>query len=653
MNESGKEPLPETRHEPRQEKRHDSRQETRQAARAEAQNAEPNEALEELLLFIREARGFDFTGYKRSTLGRRINKRMSDVGMDSYRDYQDLLETSSDEFSALFNTILINVTSFFRDPDAWTFLQHEVVPELIADLAPDQEIRVWSAGCSSGEEAYSLAIMFAEALGIAECLRRVKIYATDVDEEALREARSGLYPTKALEPLAPELREKYFEPNGAQLSFRPDLRRRVIFGRHDITRDAPISRLDLLLCRNTLMYFNVEAQTQIVDRFHFALRQGGYLFLGKAEMLLNDAERFEVADMRQRVFRRRTGEAGLPYQPAPLKVRSSSGLELHSVARTRQLRDLVLDAGPTPWIAIDGDGAVVVINSQARSQFGLSSGDVGRPFQDLEISYRPVELRSLIEQATHERRTLRVNRAERRVGEEVQYLDILIQPLSGPNGLHVATTISFTDVTVATQLKAEVKRVREDLETAYEELQSTNEELETTNEELQSSIEELETTNEELQSTNEELETTNEELQSGNEELETMNDEMRIRTEELDEARAFLEAVLTSIAAGVVVLDSKLRVKSWNRGAVDLWGLRSDEVINEPFFDLDFGLPTEELRPVVQDCLKSRKRTGPVPVNALSRIGRPIMCDVFCSPFDGHHGGVVLMMEESRISSSD
>ncbi|WP_438292634.1 CheR family methyltransferase [Streptomyces sp. HUAS TT7] len=610
------------------------------------------DALEELLAFIRDARGFDFTGYKRSTLGRRIHKRMTDVGLRAYPDYRDLLETSADEFDALFNTILINVTSVFRDPDAWTLLQREVVPELLASLAPDQEIRVWSAGCSSGEEAYSLAMMFAEALGVEECLRRVKIYATDIDEEALREARSGLYPVKALEPLAAELREKYFEQNGAQFSFRPDLRRRVIFGRHDITRDAPISRLDLLVCRNTLMYFNVEAQTQIIDRFHFALRPNGFLFLGKAEMLLNDADRFEVVNMRQRIFRRCAGEAGLPYHPAPLKIRANTGIELHSVARTRQLRDLVLDAGPTSAIAIDDDGIVVVVNSQARTQFALSSTDIGRPFQDLEISYRPVELRSLIDQSMHERRSLRVNRVERRVGEDIQYYDILIQPLAGPNGLHTATVISFTDVTVATQLKSEVKRVREDLETAYEELQSTNEELETTNEELQSSIEELETTDEELQSTNEELETTNEELQSGNEELETMNDEMRIRTEELDEVRAFLEAVLTSIAAGVVVLDSDLKVKSWNRGAVDLWGLRADEVLNEPFFSLDFGLPTEVLQPVVAECLTSHKRSGPIGVQSLSRIGRPITCDVFCSPFDGHNGGVVLMMEESRNDES-
>ncbi|MFD9791636.1 CheR family methyltransferase [Streptomyces sp. NPDC059070] len=608
---------------------------------SESSNVELDEELEELLGFLRDARGFDFTGYKRSSLGRRIRKRMADVEVSSYGDYRDRLETSSDEFSALFNTILINVTSFFRDPDAWTFLQREVVPELLADSAPEDEIRVWSAGCSSGEEAYSLAIMFAEALGIEETLNRVKIYGTDVDEEALRDARSGLYTARALEPLSPALRDTYFEQNGAQFSFRPDLRRRVIFGRHDITRDAPISRLDLLICRNTLMYFNVEAQTQIVDRFHFALRESGFLFLGKAEMLLNDAERFEVASMRQRVFRRRPGDSSSPYHPTPLKVRPGASLEHHSAARSRQLRDLLLDSAPIPSVAVDDDGTVVMINSPARVQFGLTTNDLGRPFQDLEISYRPVELRSLIEQACHERRTLRVNGAERRVGEDLQYFDILIQPLMGVNGLLTATTISFTDVTVTTKLKSEVKRVREDLETAYEELQSTNEELETTNEELQSSIEELETTNEEL-------ETTNEELQSGNEELETMNEELRIRTEELDEARAFLEGVVGSIAAGLVVLDNDLKVKSWNRGAADLWGLRADEVVNEPFFGLEFGLPTDKLRPIIQQCRDSGKRTDPVTVPAINRIGRAVTCSVLCSPFQGHNGGVVLLMEEHR-----
>ncbi|MGW7414760.1 CheR family methyltransferase [Streptomyces sp. NPDC054863] len=613
-----------------------------------ASGPETDQGLEKLLRFLRDARGFDFTGYKRSSLGRRIRKRMSDVGVQGYDDYRDVLETDTDEFRALFNTILINVTSVLRDPDAWDLLQREVVPRVIEESGPGAEIRVWSAGCSSGEEAFSLAIVFAEVLGIEESLERVKIYATDVDEEALREARGGLYPAKVLEPLSAALRDKYFEPSGAKYAFRPDLRRRVIFGRHDITKDAPISRLDLLVCRNTLMYFNVEAQSQILDRFHFALSEGGHLFLGKAEMLLNDTERFEAVSIRQRIFRSRPGGEGPPHSATGHKPRATAGTgtEPRAATRARQLRDLILDSAPSAGVALDAEGTVVMINHQARSRFGLTVHDIGRPFQDLELSYRPIELRSLIEQAGQERRAMCVNAAERRMGDEVQYFDILIQPLSGGPGLPTATHITFTDVTVTTQLRAEVKRIREELETSHEELQSTNEELETTNEELQSSIEELETTNEELQSTNEELETTNEELQSGQEEMETMTDEMRMRTADLDETRAFLEGVVRSIAAGVVVLSADMRVKSWNKGAFDLWGLRTEEVVDEDFFALVFGLPTTGLREVVQQCVVAGKRAGPVTIPAVNRLGRTINCSVVCSPFDGHNGGVVLLMED-------
>jgi two-component system CheB/CheR fusion protein len=610
-------------------------------------DTEPDEELEALLAFVRDARGFDFTGYKRSSLARRIHRRMDDVGSTGYADYRDRLEADTEEFPALFNAILINVTRFLRDTESWAYLQREILPELIAARAPDEEIRVWSAGCSSGQEPYSLAILFAEALGVEECVSRVKIYGTDLDEEALREARAGLYPAKALEPFSAQLRDKYFEPNGGQYAFRADLRRRVIFGRHDVTRDAPISRLDLLVCRNTLMYFNVEAQSRIVDRFHFALREDGYLFLGKAEMLLSDGERFEVDSMRQRIFRRRPGGPAAAHRPAPLKPEAAAGVEIREANRRRQLRDLLLENAPNATIALDPDGSIALINAQARAQFGLTGHDLNRPFRDLEISYRPIELRSLIQQAEAERRTVRVTAAERRLpNEAVQYLDILVQPLTGGDGTPVGVVLTFVDTTLATRLQSEVQRIRDDLESAYEALQSTNEELETTNEELQSSIEELETTNEELQSTNEELETTNEELQSGNEELETMNEEMRIRSDELDETRSFLEGVLSSIAAGVVVLDAELRVRSWSRGAEELWGLRTGEVQNQGFFALDFGLPTTALREVVQECRDTGRRTGPLELAAVNRIGRSIVCSVACSPLDGHREGLVLLMEE-------
>jgi two-component system CheB/CheR fusion protein len=609
---------------------------------------EHDPVLEDLLVFIRDSRGFDFTGYKRTSLTRRIRKRMQEVGLPEYMDYRDRLESSAEEFGYLFNTILINVTSFFRDGEAWSFLQREVIPELLARSAPDEEIRVWSAGCASGEEAYSLAMVFAEALGIEETTRRVKIYGTDVDEEALQFGRAGVYPVRALETLPDDLRDRYFEQHGAQYAFRPDLRRRVIFGRHDITGDAPISRLDLLTCRNTLMYFNVETQSQVIDRFHFALRENGYMFLGKAEMLLSDGERFEVISMRQRIFRRRPDVGTHRYAPVPIKIGIDTGGETREVTKKRQLRDLALESVPNAILAVDADGSITLVNTQMRSMFGLTSRDLGRPFSDLEISYRPIELRSLIEQAYSERRQVRVSSAERTLGQdEVQYLDILIQPLWQSDGTPSGVMVIFADSTASTRLQLEVKRNQEELDAAYEELQSTNEELETTNEELQSSIEELETTNEELQSTNEELETTNEELQSGNEELETMNEEMRVRTAELDEARSFLEGVLSSIAAGVVVLDAGLAVRSWNRGAQELWGLRADEVRGQPFFGLDFGLPTDRASEMVQECLASGRRTGPTQIGAVNRIGRSIVCMVTCSPLNGTGGeGVVLLMEE-------
>jgi two-component system, chemotaxis family, CheB/CheR fusion protein len=612
----------------------------------EPANRDEDPDLERLLCFIRDSRGFDFTGYKRSSLGRRIRKRMHDVGVDDYADYQDRLESSGEEFGHLFDTILINVTSFFRDADAWAHVRGDVIPDLLANIETGAEVRVWSAGCSSGEEAYSLAIAFAEAMGVDECARRVKIYGTDVDDDALRTARSGVYRPEALESLDESLHRKYFEPSGDTFAFRSDLRRRVIFGRHDITTDAPISRLDLLVCRNTLMYFNVETQNQVIDRFHFALRDSGYLFLGKAEMLLSDGERFEAADIRHRTFHRRPGGAWADSRStgrAPIR----SGYGRRSPGRGRALDGLAFYAAPFAMMTVDQDGVVDGLNGQARTLFGLSPHDVGRSLRELEMSHRPVDLHAMIKRVYGERRSVRVSGVERSLGpEDVQYLDVHVQPLWSGDGVAIGVVIVFVDRTVANRLQREVKRQREELETAYEELQSTNEELETTNEELQSSIEELETTNEELQSTNEELETTNEELQSGNEELETMNDELRERTAELDEARGFLEGVLSSVAAAVVVLDAELVVRSWNRGAIELWGLRSEEVHGRSFFSLDFGLPTEAVRGIVQQCRETGRRAGPIDVKAVNRIGRMIVCSVNCAPLDSSRSGLVLLMEQ-------
>src|SRR3954468_20754366 len=256
---------------------------------------------EALLQFLRDSRGFDFTGYKRSSLMRRVDRRMQQGSITSYADYLDHLQLHQDEFTSLFNTILINVTGFFRDPDAWTQLSEDALPAMLAARNPSGPVRVWSAGCASGEEAYTAAIVLAELLGPEQFRQRVKIYATDVDEDALTNARHASYTEQDLKQVPEDLRGRYFEVQNQRYGFRSDLRRSVIFGRNDLVQDAPISRVDLLVCRNVLMYFNAETQAKIVGRFHYGLADRGVLFLGRAETLLTHAASFEPVDLKHRI----------------------------------------------------------------------------------------------------------------------------------------------------------------------------------------------------------------------------------------------------------------------------------------------------------------------------------------------------------------
>ena len=260
-------------------------------------------AFEELLTVLYQTHHFDFSGYKRSTLVRRVRRRMDLLGLEAFVDYADYLEVHPEEFGPLFNTILINVTTFFRDPPAWEHVEREVIPRILAAKRDGEPIRVWSAGCASGEEAYTLAIILCEALGVDAFRERVKIYATDLDDDALERARHGTYTDKEIAAVPEELQGRYFEERSGQWLFRNDLRRSVIFGRHDLVQDAPISRLDLLVSRNTLMYFTVESQARILARLHYALNDdNGFLFLGKAETLLAHSGLFAPVELKHRIF---------------------------------------------------------------------------------------------------------------------------------------------------------------------------------------------------------------------------------------------------------------------------------------------------------------------------------------------------------------
>jgi len=601
--------------------------------------------LDSLLEFVRETRGFDFTGYKRSTIQRRVAKRMAAVGAERYDDYVDYLELHAEEFAELFNALLINTTGFFRDPQTWEYLATEVVPQLLATPGPDESLRVWCAGCASGEEPYTVAMVLARVMGDSAFRERVKIYATDVDEEALDQARHGAYLPRQIEDVPHDALERFFERTDQRYVFRKDLRRCVIFGRNDLVQDAPISRIDLLVCRNTLMYFTAETQTQILRRFHFGLDDGGYLLLGKSEMLITHTDLFAPIELKRRVFRK----VVKPTLRERVRVLTLDGTSARPANESDNLREAAFDIAGAAQIVIDHDRAMIMANDAARRLFGLGLADFGRPLQDLELSYRPIELRSHLDSLDRDLRPSEIKAIHWRAGDVERIFDVRLTPLTS-DGVAMGTSITYIDVTEAHRLQEQLTGSKRELEQAYEELQSTVEELETTNEELQSTNEELETTNEELQSTNEELETMNEELQSSNEELETMNEELRHRTEEVNDVNAFLETILTTIGVAVAVLDRNQRVQIWNGQARELWGLTAADAEDEHLMSLDFGLPVDKLRQQIREVLAGRSQREETVVEATNRRGKMFQCRVTFLPLrdggDGNVSGAIMMMED-------
>jgi two-component system CheB/CheR fusion protein len=487
-------------------------------------------------------------------------------------------------------------------------------------------------------------MVLARVLGDQAFLDRVKIYATDIDEEALEQARHGAFAPRQVEAVPRDALQRFFERTDQGYVFRKDLRRCVIFGRNDLVQDAPISRIDLLVCRNTLMYFTAETQSHVLQRFHFALDNDGVLMLGKSEMLITHTDVFTPVDLKRRVFRK----VLRPHSRERTREITRESASSMSRSLADALRETAFDVAGIAQVVVDADGSVVMANDSARRMFGLGVADLGRPIQDLELSYRPVELRPRLDEVSALRRGVELKAVSWRVpaGQE-RFVDVRLTPLLGDDEL-IGTSIAYIDVTDAKHLEAELTSSKRELEQAYEELQSTVEELETTNEELQSTNEELETTNEELQSTNEELETMNEELHSSNEELETMNDELRHRTGELKDMNVFLDTVLSTIGLAVAVLDRQQRVQIWNQQARELWGLNSDEVEDRHLLSLDFGLATDLLEPILRAVLNGSVQERIV-VDATNRRGRAFRCQVTALPLgsdqDGSASGAIVMME--------
>jgi two-component system, chemotaxis family, CheB/CheR fusion protein len=563
---------------------------------------------------------FDVREYKEASLARRIRSRMSHVHVDSFADYITYLDRHPDEHVALLNTVLINLTGFFRDAEAWEALRREVVPRLVADAGHSRTIRVWSAGCSTGEEPYSVAMTLAEQLGEGARDFDVKIYGTDIDEGALGAARHGLYRADQVKDVPPHLLEKYFTRDGQMFRFRRDIRRWCIFGRHNVAQDPPLSHIDLVLCRNVLIYFRSDLQDRILPTFSYALREGGVLFLGKSESLLARSRRFVPLILKWRIFQRAPLTLDVVVPPRPLAPDVTRSTSARSDVRQNAVRlQGLIDGLPFGVALVALNDTVLAWNAAAALLFDVATdAAVGRKFRDLDISYRIEGLRARIEEGKKRHAPTRVERVTfaRRSGEPV-HADISIAPLLDEHHEVWAVVVAALNTSDHARLEEDMARIGEQHATAVEELQSTNEELETTNEELQSTNEELETTNEELQSTNEELETTVDELQATNAEFATLNRTLEKRSAELRRLDAFHLGVVNSVEAALIVLDAQLNVVTWNSGAADLWGLRREEALGRPFLTLPIGDFVKVSRPAIEAVVASGQPEvlGDVPVN--------------------------------------
>jgi two-component system CheB/CheR fusion protein len=540
----------------------------------------PGEGLDAILALLGERYRVDFCDYKKNTLERRTQRRMGLKQISDWQDYLAYLRAHPEEVEALYSDVLIGVTRFLRDPEEWEFLEQQVVPELLASHDADTPVRVWSAGCATGEEAYSLAMIFLEHIERTGGRFKLQVFASDVSHEALAFARRGLYPARIETEVSPERLRRFFHRVGEHFQMDRDLRERVTFAAHDLLSDPPFAGLDLVSCRNVLIYLEPHAQERLLDLFHFSLRPHGVLWLGSAETTGGRSASFTELTGKHRMFRsdgrarperyrvphwvaERVPVHGLP--PAP-----AGPLTAPQVARRLE-----------QWVLQRYTSACVVIDRNLRILYCFGpTGEyltqpVGEARMDLLSWARPglyAKLRTGLGDAVEHGHEVTVTGMRRERDAESARVDATIEPITSVPGADGLFVVTFRDVPKPARLRvapaeggapaeALVHQLEQELQEAHQELQSTVAQLVNVNEEHYASHEELLSLNEELQSSNEELETSKEELQSLNEELTITNRQLEERNAELRTVTSDLNNFLVSANVPTLFLDRQLRIR--------------------------------------------------------------------------------------------
>lgn len=606
--------------------------------------AERQQVLPELLNLVSGHAAIDFQSYKQPTILRRIGRRMTVTHTASLQEYLAHVKTHPEELSELARSFLIKVTEFFRDPEAFDYLRRDILPQLIeAGRERGRTLRLWSAGCATGEEAYSLALLVSDLLGTELRDWNVRIFATDLDEAAVNFARRGLYPNNVLQHVPEGYRDSYFDPVGPGYRLKKAIRQMVIFGQQDLSRAAPFPRIDLVVCRNLLIYFKPELQQDVLDLFACALHQNaGYLFLGKAETARPARGSFDLIDKRWKIYRCLSGPLAAPppgrgpggvvnerrrSSERPASDGFPSAEALVDVLNLRRMNELILRYLPTGIVLVDRSYRILSLNATARRLLGVREVVTEQDFLHSVRALPYAAVRDAIDRVFREKAAQMVPDLELEGGlaGTPRFVALHVTPVHAEGtGIETAvvTVIDSTDL-VQTRRRLEsletgqrklvdelntanrrLKHTNEELQEANEELQGANEELLLAQEELQATNEEFEATNEELQATNEELETNNEEMQATNEELEATNEELTARTAEMRDLAAVLSsergrlAELVEIAplSIVVLRGESLMVESVNAHLDGFLGGR--DAVGRSLEEVCGAVP--ELRPVLE-----------------------------------------------------
>ena len=625
--------------------------------------------LRDLLTQVTAQTSIDFRNYKSSTILRRVGRRMAVTHNTSIRDYSDFLDTHPDEVHELVKAFLIKVTGFFRDPEAYDVLKQTVIPDLVNRARDNgRTLRFWSAGCATGEEAYSLALLLADYLGSDFPEWKVKIFATDLAVDAVNFARRGIYPENVLKDLPSEYRERYFEHFDKGYRISKALRQVVIFGNQDITHGVPFPRMDLVSCRNLLIYLKPELQQVVLDLFAYSLHPShGFLFLGKAETARPSKANFDLVNKKWKIYRCLGGPPALPL-PAGTGTRARENYmreprmqgmrrslltniaELTEaeidVTQLRRINETILRYTEVAFVIIDRAYRIVTTNAAARRLLAIREIAYDQDFLHTVTGLPYRDVRSAIDNAFRERSTTNLCDIQLDHSGEGsrRYVNFTVMVMHTEAGAPELALISATDVTelvlgkrqleaiqrehdnMANELSEATRRystMNKELQDANEELQAANEELMLTQEELQATNEEFEATNEELQATNEELETNNEELQATNEELQTTNDDLSARTVEMQDfskqrrvEQLQLSTLLERFPHYVMVLDAiELTIQSINPGYKELFDGR--DVIGLPIMEAFGGKQLDALIKLLRQVARSGQPITSEPMNAV------------------------------------